>query len=143
MDMERSFSVFLFGFAMDPLFYYLNRIPEVLAVEAYVDDTTIIGNAQSLEWIQKVSDTYRKVKTAGFIVDFHTCYRALSNSVMRFSPQKLTDEELLVEWPNILESDSYLTARCYEIQLRPWIQYSFCTTCKVPPTSPDTRRQAG
>ena len=65
----RSFSVFLFCFAVDPLFRYLNRIPEVLAVEAYVDDTTIIGNAQSLEWIQKVSDTYRKVKTAGFIVD--------------------------------------------------------------------------
>ena len=111
VDMGRSFSVFLFCFAMDPVFHYLNRIPEVLAVEAYVDDTTIIGNAQSLEWIQKVSDTYRKVKTAGFIVDSHTCYRALPNSVMRFSPQKLTDEELLVEWPNILESDSYPTVQ--------------------------------
>ena len=111
VDMGRSFSVFLFCFAMDPLFHYLNRIPEVLAVEAYVDDTTIIGNAQSLEWIQKVSDTYHKVKTAGFIVDSHTCYRALSNSVMRFSPQKLTDEELLMEWPNILESDSYPTVQ--------------------------------
>ena len=96
---------------MDPIFHYLNRIPSVLAVEAYVDDTTIIGDAQSLEWIQKVSDTYRKVKTAGFIADSHTCYRALPNSVMRFAPQKLTDEELLVQWPNILESDSYRTVQ--------------------------------
>ena len=111
VDMGRSYSVFLFCFAMDPIFHYLNRIPSVLAVEAYVDDTTIIGDAQSLEWIQKVSDTYRKVKTAGFIVDSHTCYRALPNSVMRFAPQKLTDEELLVQWPNILESDSYGTVQ--------------------------------
>ena len=79
VDMGRSFSVFVFCFAMDPLFHYLNRIPSVLAVEAYVDDTTIIGDAQSLEWIKKVSDTYQKVRTAGFIVDSHTCYRALQN----------------------------------------------------------------
>ena len=84
--MGRSFSVFLFCFAMDPLFHYLNRIPSVLAVEAYVDDTTIIGDAQSLDWIRKVSDTYQKVSTAGFIVDSHTCYRAFRNSVMRFCP---------------------------------------------------------
>ena len=91
--MGRSFSVFLFCFAMDPLFHYLNHIPNVLAVGAYVDDTTIIGDAQSLEWIRKVSDTYQKVSTAGFIVDSHTCYRAFQNSVMRFAPKKLTDEE--------------------------------------------------
>ena len=134
VDMGRSFSVFLFCFAMDPIFHYLNRIPSVLAVEAYVDDSTIIGDAQSLEWIQQVSDTYRKVKTAGFIVDSHTCYRA---------PRKLTDEQLLVQWPNILESDSYRTVQCYEIQLLPWLQHSYCATCKVPLTSPDTGKPAG
>ena len=111
VDMGRSFSVFLFCFAMDPLFHYLNRIPSVLAVEAYVDDTTIIGDAQSLEWMKKVSDTYQKVRTAGFIVDSHTCYRALQNSVMRFAPKKLTDEELLAQWPDILVSKSYSTVQ--------------------------------
>ena len=43
VDMGRSFSVFLFCFAMDPLFHYLNRIPHVLSVQAYVDDTTLVG----------------------------------------------------------------------------------------------------
>ncbi len=105
--MGRSFSVFLFCFAMDPLFHYLNRIPSVLAVEAYVDDTTIIGDAQSLDWIRKVSDTYQKVSTAGFIVDAHTCYRAFRNSVMRFVPKKLTDEELLNQWPDAVASKPY------------------------------------
>ena len=111
VDMGRSFSVFLFCFAMDPLFHYLNRIPNVLAVEAYVDDTTIIGDAQSLEWICKVADTYRKVSSAGFIVDSHSCYRALQNSVMRFSPTKLTDEQLLSQWPGAVNSTAYSTVR--------------------------------
>ena len=85
--------------------------PQSLAVEAYVDDTTIIGDVQSLEWIRKVSDTYQKVSTAGFIVDSHTCYRAFQNSVMRFAPKKLTDEELLTQWPGVDTSKSYSTVR--------------------------------
>ena len=40
VDMGRSFSAFLFCFALDPLFHYLNRIPHVVSVQAYVDDTT-------------------------------------------------------------------------------------------------------
>ena len=107
--MGRSFSVFLFCFAMDPLFHYLNRIPNVMAVEAYVDDTTIIGDAQSMDWIREVSLTYQKVSTAGFIVDSHACYRALQNSVMRFVPKKLTDEELLALWPTVAASKPYGT----------------------------------
>ena len=110
VDMGRSFSVFLFCFAMGPLFHYLNQIPRVLAVEAYVDDTTILGDARSLDWIRKVSDTYHKVSTAGFIVDSHTCYRSLQNSVMKFLPVKLTDEELLSKWPEIVSSRPYSTA---------------------------------
>ncbi len=75
-----------------------------------MDDTTILGDAQSLDWIRKVSDTYHKVSTAGFIVDSHTCYRSLQNSVMKFPPVKLTDEELLSKWPEVVASRSYSTA---------------------------------
>ena len=38
---------------MDPLFTYLNRIPGVLSVQRYVDDTTIVGDAQDLHWLQQ------------------------------------------------------------------------------------------
>ena len=102
--MGRSFSVFLFCFAMDPLFQYLNQILRVFSVQAYDDDTTIVGDAQNLDWICKVSRTYRKVKTAGFVVDSHTCYRGLRNSVMKFPPHKLTDEDLVRDWPSLLHS---------------------------------------
>ena len=53
--MGRSFSVYLFCLAMDPLFTYLNRIPGVLSVQGYIDDTTIAGTAQSLEWLDDVA----------------------------------------------------------------------------------------
>ena len=55
VDMGRSFSVYLFCLAMDPLFTYLNRIPGVLSVQGYIDDTTIAGTAQSLEWLDDVA----------------------------------------------------------------------------------------
>ena len=60
VDMGRSFSVFLFCFAMDHLFHCLNRIPRVLSVEAYVDDTTIVGDAQCLDWVCKVGKRLSK-----------------------------------------------------------------------------------
>ncbi len=48
VDMGRSFSVYLFCLAMDPVFHYLNRIPGVISVQGYVDDTTIVGSAEML-----------------------------------------------------------------------------------------------
>ena len=74
---------------MDPLFHYLNRIPGVISVQAYVDDTTIAGVASDPKWIHEVADAYRRVATAGFQVDSHNCFRAAVNDTMRFTPDWL------------------------------------------------------
>ena len=105
--MGRSFSVFLFCFAMDPLFHYLNRIPQVLSVQAYVDDTTLVGDAQNTRWIQEVAQCYDDVRTAGFVVDSH---RSVSNSTMRFGPTLISSARLLQEWPAVVNSPAYATA---------------------------------
>ena len=110
VDMGRSFSVFLFCFAMDPLFHYLNRILKVLSVQAYVDDTTLVGDAQDLRWIQNVAQCYDDVRTAGFVVDSHSCYRSISNCTMRFGPTLMTSARLIQEWPGIISSPAYATA---------------------------------
>ena len=110
VDMGRSFSVFLFCFAMDPLFHFLNRIPRVLSVQAYVDDTTLVGDAQNASWIQEVAQCYDDVRTAGFVVDSHSCYRSISNSTMRFGPTFISSAQLLQEWPAIMHSPAYATA---------------------------------
>ena len=120
VDMGRSFSVFLFCFALDPLFHYLNRIPNVISVQAYVDDTTVIGNAQDASWLHQVSQCYTAVRSAGFVVDAHECYRSLSNSQMRFGPSKLSCSQIRQTWPDILNSPAYPTATAaLQATLRP------------------------
>ena len=109
VDMGRSFSVFLFCLAMDPLFHYLNRIPDVLSVQAYVDDTTVIGDAQNLDWVGKVSDCYQKLSSAGFIIEPHQCFRCCANSVMKFLPRYVTDEYLAEHWPELIQGKPFAT----------------------------------
>ena len=84
VDMGRSFSVYLFCFAMDPLFHYLNRIPGVISVQAYVDDTTIAGIASDPSWLHDVAEVYSRVASAGFHIDSHSCFRACLNDDMKF-----------------------------------------------------------
>ena len=71
VDMGRSFSVYLFCLAMDPVFHYLNRIPGVISVQGYVDDTTIVGLTEDASWLRTVSTCYVRLKSAGFVVDGH------------------------------------------------------------------------
>ena len=101
--------MYLFCFAMDPFFHYLNRIPGVISVQAYVDDTTIAGTAIDPKWICDVADVYRRVASAGFHIDCHTCFRSCINDQMKFLPRLVTTEELLHYWPTIVDSCEYGT----------------------------------
>ena len=121
VDMGRSFSVYLFCFAMDPLFHYWNRIPGVISVQAYVDDTTIAGTAIDPKWLcdVAVADVYRRVASAGFHIDCHTCFRSCINDKIKFLPRLVTTEELLDYRPTIVDSCEYGTlqeARSHSMQ---------------------------
>ena len=137
VDMGRSFSVFLFCFALDPLFHYLNRIPNVISVQAYVDDTTVIGNAQDASWLHHVSQCYAAVRSAGFVVDAHECYRSLSNSQMKFGPSKLGSSQIRQSWPDILNSPAYPTATAaIRATLRPGYNSLVVRFARWPITNP-------
>ena len=110
VDMGRSFSVYLFCLAMDPLFTHLNRIPGVLSVQGYIDDTTIAGNAQCLEWLVDVSQCYSSLRTAGFVVDPHTCYRACVTTYNRSRPSTCLSDEVEDKWPGLISAEGYSTA---------------------------------
>ena len=110
VDMGRSFSAYLFCLAMDPVFHYLNEIPGVISVQGYVDDTTIVGSAENAEWLSNVSRCYKQLRTAGFVVDGHSCYRSCRNSCMKFPARLLTGEELLRYWPQIDQATKFPTA---------------------------------
>ena len=110
VDMGRSFSVYLFCLAMDPLFTYLNRIPGVLSVQGYIDDTTIAGDAQCLDWLTEVSECYSSLRTAGFVVDPHSCFRACVTTRNRMRPGSCLSDVVDSMWPGLLSSGGYSTA---------------------------------
>ena len=110
VDMGRSFSVYLFCLAMDPLFTYLNQIPGVLAVQGYVDDTTIAGDGQDLDWIGRVESCYQALQTAGFVIDPHACYYAEVVINNRALPHKCLSASVDAAWPGLLRTQSFPTA---------------------------------
>ena len=77
VDMGRSFSVLLFCIAMDPILHYLHRIPGVIAVQGYVDDTTLVGDdVDQFEWLACVGRLCKDLESAGILVEPHRCWRA-------------------------------------------------------------------
>ena len=109
--MGRSFSVYLFCLAMDPLFTYLNQIPGVLAVQGYVDDTTIAGDGQDLAWIGTVESCYQDLQTAGFVIDPHACYFARIVINNRAFPHKCLSASVDAAWSGLLMTQPFPTAR--------------------------------
>ena len=109
VDMGRSFSVYLFCLAMDPLFVYLNRIPGVITVQGYVDDTTIIGNAQDPDWLLTVAECYQGLTTAGFVMDQHSCFRGCITTNNKFPPRCCSTAFLNAHWPSLGDSMPYAT----------------------------------
>ena len=91
VDMGRSFSVFLFCLAMDPIYHYLNRIPRVMSVQGYIDDNTIAGPGHDIAWVGRVHYCYQCCSTAGFQIDQHSCWQALSPDCPPFSVQRVAD----------------------------------------------------
>ena len=89
VDMRRSFSVFLFCLAMDPIYHYLNRIPRVLSVQGCIDDNIIAGPGNDIEWVQGVQTCYQVCRTAGFQVDPHSCWQAVVLIVPPLLPRRL------------------------------------------------------
>ena len=84
VDMGRSFSVLLFCVAMDPVLTYLNRIPGMLAVQGYVDDTTMVGDTTAgMQWLSDAWQVCTRLRSAGIQIDEHHCWRTSGRSEER------------------------------------------------------------
>ena len=108
VDMGRSFSVFLFCLAMDPIYHYLNRVPRVVSVQGYIDDNTIAGPGNDVEWVNGVQACYQVCRTAGFQIDPLSCWQAVSSDCRPFSLQPVAERP---EGQVILRQPCHPTAR--------------------------------
>ena len=71
--MGRAFSVLLFCVAMDPWYYHVNRIPDVIVNKGYMDDNATGGIG--LSWLYEAETLLQSLATAGFLVLSHSCYQ--------------------------------------------------------------------
>jgi ribonuclease HI len=71
VDMGAALSPLLFCLAMDPLLTYLNRIPRILLVRAYMDDNQSGGKGTA--WLQEFQTLCDKFSSAGLVMVLHTC----------------------------------------------------------------------
>ncbi len=78
-------------------------------MQGYIDDATIAGDAQCLEWLTDVSQCYLSLRTAGFVVDPHTCYRAGVTTHNRMQPTTTLSNEVEDKWPGLVTAEGYPT----------------------------------
>ena len=98
VDMGRSFSVLLFCIAMDPVLHYLNKIPGVIAVQGYVDDTILVGDdIDQFQWLEVVGNLCKNLESAGIMVEPYRCWRAEWVNAPSCTSSKIDDGHPL-EW---------------------------------------------
>ena len=108
VDMGRSFSVLLFCIAMDPILTYLNRIPGMLTVQGYVDDTTMAGDTTAgMQWLTDTWNICARLRSAGIQIDEHQCWKS-SGIHMHAASSGLIDQHPLLEWTRRLPGHATL-----------------------------------
>ena len=108
VDMGRSFSVLLFCVAMDPVLTYLNRVPGMLTVQGYVDDTTMAGDTTAgMQWLTDAWDVCSRLRSAGIQIDEHHCWKA-SGVHMNGACTGFIDQNPLLDWTQTLHGHATL-----------------------------------
>ena len=108
VDLGRSFCVLLFCVAMDPVLTYLNRIPGMLTVQGYVDDTTMAGDTTTgMQWLTDAWDICTRLRSAGIQIDEHKCWRA-GGINMHSNNGGLIDQYPALQWTQTLAGHATL-----------------------------------
>ena len=62
-----------------------------MSVQGYIDDNTIAGPGHDIAWVGRVHYCYQCCSTAGFQIDQHSCWQAISSDCPPFSVQRVAD----------------------------------------------------
>ena len=73
VDMGNALAPWIFCLALDPLIRYANRIPDVVAMRAYMDDTNT--SSIGIQAIKRTQAMWEIMGEAGLIVAKHTCIK--------------------------------------------------------------------
>ena len=116
VDMGRSFSVLLFCVAMEPVLTYL-KIPGMLAVQGYVDDTTMVGDITAgMQWLTDAWNICTRLRSAGIQIDEHHCWKA-SGVNMHGACSGHIDQHPPLQWTRRLQGHATLRQALFTEQV--------------------------
>ena len=93
---------------MDPVLTYLNRVPGMLTVQGYVDDTTMAGDTTAgMQWLTDAWNVCSRLRSAGIQIDEHHCWKA-SGVHMNGACTGLIDQNPLLDWTQTLHGHATL-----------------------------------
>ena len=106
--MARSFSIFFFPIGHGPdILLYKSRSP-VISLQRYIDDNTTAGPGHDMFLVNKVEKCCQYCRSAGFQIEQHSCWQAMSTDCPPFPLQSLLGQR---ESEAILRQQTYPTAR--------------------------------
>ena len=59
----------------------------VFSAQGFIDDNTIAGLGNDIEWVHGIQDCYQACRAAGFQIDPHSCWQAVSSDCPPFATQ--------------------------------------------------------
>ena len=93
---------------MDPVLTYLNRVPGMLTVQGYVDDTTMAGDTTAgMQWLTDAWNVCARLRSAGIQIDEHHCWKA-SGVHINGACTGLIDQNPLLDWTQTLHGHATL-----------------------------------
>ena len=77
VDMGNALAPWIFCLALDPLIRYANRIPGIIRMQGYMDDTNSAGKGP--DWLEQIQRMWGIVDSAGLHIARHTCCQVMCN----------------------------------------------------------------
>ena len=78
VDMGNALAPWIFCLALDPLIRYANRVPGVIRMQAYMDDTNSAGKGS--DWLRQIQSMWGIVDSAGLHIARHHCCHVTHNN---------------------------------------------------------------
>ena len=73
LDIGNALAPWIFCLALDPIVRYSNRVPDVISMKAYMEDTNTAGIGH--KWLQQTQSMWEAIGSMGLIIAKHTCIK--------------------------------------------------------------------
>ena len=84
VDMGNALAPWIFCLALDPIVRYMNRVPGVVRMNAYMDDTNTAGIGT--EWIEQAEEAWAAMAKVGLKIAQHQCVTLCVNDTITKGP---------------------------------------------------------